>query len=178
MSSYHMRNSLIVFVAALLLMEGGATSVAETPHSLTDIRAGMESCAKRLTMGQTDQTTQKQQIKIADMLGQLIAAVENQEQQSQQQAAGQGQPGQASASQLGQGREAGQGGQTGGGSRGTDQSATQRVETAGPKSPWSTLRDRQRDPVYNAIQERFPARYQQLLEQYYKSFPAPPRAAR
>jgi hypothetical protein len=102
--------------------------------------------------------------------------VERQEQQSQQQAAGQGQPGQASASQSGQGREAGQGGQTGGGSRGTDQNARQHADISGPQSPWNTLRDRQRDPVYNAIQQRFPARYQQLLEQYYKSFQQSPAA--
>ena len=40
----------------------------------------------------------------------------------------------------------------------------------GPQSPWSRLRDRQRDPAFSAIKEKFPARYQKLIEQYYKSF--------
>jgi hypothetical protein len=167
----------LVTVLAILLSASSLTAT-DTPPSLAQIRAGMESCAEQLKRGQTDQTTQQQQTKTADMLGVLIAAIEKQEQQSQQQAAGQGQPGQASASQSGQGREAGQGGQTGGGSRGAAQNAAQAAENAGPQSPWSTLRDRQRDPVYNAIQERFPARYQQLLEQYYKSFQEPPRVPR
>ena len=45
-----------------------------------------------------------------------------------------------------------------------------RLQRGGPQSPWSQLRDKERDPVYSAIKEKFPARYQQLIEQYYKSF--------
>jgi hypothetical protein len=45
-----------------------------------------------------------------------------------------------------------------------------RLHRGGPQSPWSHLRDRDRDPVFNAIKEKYPARYQQLIEQYYKSF--------
>jgi hypothetical protein len=45
-----------------------------------------------------------------------------------------------------------------------------RLHRGGPQSPWSNLRDKDRDPVYSAIKEKFPGRYQQLIEQYYKSF--------
>lgn len=91
---------------------------------------------------------------------------------------GQGEQGQSEASLTSQSRQAGQGGQTGGASQGTDQPAAQRRQFAGPASPWSKLRERERDPVLSAIQQRFPARYQQLLEQYYKSFEEPKGDAR
>ena len=41
---------------------------------------------------------------------------------------------------------------------------------SGDVSDWSKLRDRERDPAFNAIKEKFPARYKELVEQYYKSF--------
>ena len=64
----------------------------------------------------------------------------------------------------------GQEGTAGGGSKGTDGDSVKRLHRGGPQSPWSQLRDKQRDPVFNAIKDKFPGRYQQLIEQYYKSF--------
>ena len=57
-----------------------------------------------------------------------------------------------------------------GGSKGIDSDTVKRLTRGGPQSPWSRLREKDRDPVYSAIKEKFPARYQQLIEQYYKSF--------
>ena len=54
--------------------------------------------------------------------------------------------------------------------RGSTATRVKRLHRGGPQSPWSHLRDKDRDPVFNAIKEKFPARYQQLIEQYYKSF--------
>ena len=61
-------------------------------------------------------------------------------------------------------------GKSGGGSKGIDSDTVKRLHRGGPTSPWSHLRDKDRDPVFNAIKEKYPARYQQLIEQYYKSF--------
>ena len=79
---------------------------------------------------------------------------------------GKGNEGESQAEGEGQG----QGGKSGGGSKGTDTDAAKKLHRGGPQSPWSQLRDRERDPVFNAIKEKYPARYQQLIEQYYKSF--------
>ena len=80
----------------------------------------------------------------------------------------QGKGGEGDSQAKGEGQ--GQGGRSGGGSKGIDSDAVKRLHRGGPQSPWSHLRDKDRDPVYSAIKEKFPARYQQLIEQYYKSF--------
>ena len=79
---------------------------------------------------------------------------------------GKGSEGESQAKGEGQGQQ----GTSGGGSKGTDSDTVKRLHRGGPTSPWSQLRDRERDPVFNAIKEKYPARYQQLIEQYYKSF--------
>jgi hypothetical protein len=35
-----------------------------------------------------------------------------------------------------------------------------------PASPWSRLRDRSRDPANNALKEKLPARYRDIVEKY------------
>jgi hypothetical protein len=35
-----------------------------------------------------------------------------------------------------------------------------------PASPWSRLRDRARDPANNAVKEKLPARYRDIVEKY------------
>ena len=35
-----------------------------------------------------------------------------------------------------------------------------------PASPWSRLRDRSRDPANNAVKEKLPARYRDIVERY------------
>ncbi len=35
-----------------------------------------------------------------------------------------------------------------------------------PASPWSRLRDRSRDPANNAIKEKLPAKYRDIVEKY------------
>ena len=78
-----------------------------------------------------------------------------------------GQGGRRQSQAQGQGSQSGN---SGGGSKGIDSDTVKRLHRGGPQSPWSQLRDKDRDPVYSAIKEKFPARYQQLIEQYYKSF--------
>jgi tetratricopeptide (TPR) repeat protein len=140
--------------------------------TLTDVHLRMDYSRRKLALYDTGQQTREQQSRIIDILGQLIKQAEEREcncrgggggGQSQKQ----GQAGEAQGQARGEGE---QGGTQGGGSRGIDADALKRLHRGGPQSPWSQLRDRSRDPVYSAIKEKFPARYQQLIEQYYRSF--------
>lgn len=44
------------------------------------------------------------------------------------------------------------------------------TERRGPGGEWGKLRDKQREPVLNTLQERFPPRYRQLVDRYFQSF--------
>jgi hypothetical protein len=44
------------------------------------------------------------------------------------------------------------------------------VHSGGPRAPWADLRNKAReDETFTALKDRFPARYRQLIEQYYRS---------
>ena len=144
--------------------------------TLSDVQLRMDYSRRKLGLEDTGKDTREQQDKIISMLAKLIKEAEEKEAQSKssskskekQQGEGQGQGSEGDS--QGQGEGQGQGGQSGGGSKGTDGEAVKRLHRGGPQSPWSHLRDKERDPVYSAIKEKFPGRYQQLIEQYYKSF--------
>jgi tetratricopeptide (TPR) repeat protein len=136
--------------------------------SLWDVLERMEFSGRKLSLEDSGKQTREQQDKIVDMLAKLIKEAEEQECQGQGGSSGQAQrpsagtPGQPKANSGSSGESAG-GGQS-------DTDAVRRAFRGGPQSPWSRLRDRERDPAFNAIKEKFPNRYQQLIEQYYKSF--------
>jgi tetratricopeptide (TPR) repeat protein len=141
--------------------------------TLSDVSLRMEFSRRKLSLEDTGSETRQQQDKIIEILAKLIKEAEEREcnckgggsGSGQKKSQGKGSEGDSQA--QGQGK---QGGNTGGGSKGTDSDAVKRLQRGGPQSPWSHLRDKDRDPVYSAIKEKFPARYQQLIEQYYKSF--------
>jgi tetratricopeptide (TPR) repeat protein len=139
--------------------------------TLSDVHLRMDYSRRRLVLEETGAETREQQDKIVEILGKLIQEAQERESKSQGGGSGksqkQGRPGESQGQAQGEGS---QGGATGGGSKGTDTEALNRLHRGGPQSPWSKLRDKERDPVYSAIKEKFPARYQQLIEQYYKSF--------
>jgi len=139
--------------------------------TLSDVHLRMDYSRRRLVLEETGVETRQQQDKIVEILGKLIQEAEERESKSKGGGSGksqkQGQPGESQGQAPGEGS---QGGATGGGSKGIDTDALNRLHRGGPQSPWSKLRDKERDPIYSAIKEKFPARYQQLLEQYYKSF--------
>jgi tetratricopeptide (TPR) repeat protein len=135
--------------------------------SITDIQQRMDFSRRKLQLEDTGEGTQSQQDKIVALLGDLIKKVEEQESQgsntnqsseSQSQGEGQQQP----SDKPGES-------QTGGGSKNPNGIAKRSFDN-GPASEWSRLRDRSRDPAFSAIKEKYPARYQKLIEQYYKSF--------
>jgi hypothetical protein len=166
-----MRLLVSLLTSATLVGAAAADEPSPTNPSLPAAQSKMQAIQRRLEQGDTGSDTRRAQTQVIDVLTSLIELAEQREKASQSAAAAQG-PGQnqspnaASPSQ----NPGAQSGQTGGGSQGSDTVASLPQTRAGPQSPWSTLRDKQRDPVFNAIQEKFPARYQQLIEQYYKSF--------
>jgi tetratricopeptide (TPR) repeat protein len=142
--------------------------------TLSDVSLRMEFSRRKLSLEDTGTETRQQQDKIIEILAALIKKAEECECNCKGGGSGSGQgkkqgKGSEGDSQA-QGQGQSQGGSTGGGSKGTDSDAVKRLQRGGPQSPWSHLRDKDRDPVYSAIKEKFPARYQHLIEQYYKSF--------
>jgi tetratricopeptide (TPR) repeat protein len=142
--------------------------------TLSDVSLRMEFSRRKLSLEDTGDETRGQQEKIVEILAKLIKEAEEKECNCKGGGSGQGQSkkqgkgGEGESQAQGEGQ--GQGGSSGGGSKGIDTDTVKRLQRGGPRSPWSNLRDKERDPVYSAIKEKFPARYQQLIEQYYKSF--------
>jgi tetratricopeptide (TPR) repeat protein len=142
--------------------------------TLSDVYTRMDFSRRRLALEDSGGDTRSEQQKIVSILEKLIKEAEESEASGKGEGKGKGKKqgkagGEGQAEGQGEGQN-GQGGTSGGGSKGIDSAATERLHRGGPQSPWSELRDRERDPVFNAIKEKFPGRYQQLIEQYYKSF--------
>jgi tetratricopeptide (TPR) repeat protein len=137
------------------------------PETITDVFERMDFARRRLAREQTGESTQEQQNKVVDILAKLIKEAE--ERECNCQGGGQGEGQSESQGQNGGGEGEGQGGD---GSGSNDKSLGPVVKKIyrGPQSPWSQLRDKERDPAYSAIKEKFPARYEKLIEQYYRSF--------
>jgi tetratricopeptide (TPR) repeat protein len=140
--------------------------------TLSDVHLRMDFSRRKLSLEDTGSETRLQQDKIIDILAKLIKESEERECNCRGGgSSGQGKKQGPAGESQGQGPgEGSQSGQSGGGSKGIDSDTVKRLHRGGPQSPWSRLRDKDRDPVYSAIKEKFPARYQQLIEQYYKSF--------
>jgi len=137
--------------------------------SMSDVHQRMEFSRRQLQVRDTGNRTQEEQEKIVAMLAQLIEKAEESECQG---GGACNKPGESQAQGQGQKPAEGQGeGQSGGGSRNPNGVARRSFDD-GPASEWSRLRDRSRDPAFNAIKDKYPPRYQQLIEQYYRSFQA------
>ena len=130
--------------------------------SMADVYDRMDYVRRRLQLTESGEKTQKQQDSIIAMLTKLIKVAEECECQ--------GGGGSGSSGQDGEGADGNQGQGNSGGNSQNQNGVVRRTYQRGPESPWSQLRDRQRDPAYSAIKEKFPARYEALIEQYYKSF--------
>ena len=135
--------------------------------SLGDIFQRMEFSRRRLTLERTDQQTKIEQDNIVKMLNTMIKKAEDQEKKGQ---CNSQKPGEQQKPSEGSGKKDGKGKSNNGqGSKNPDGFA-KRTFGNGDASDWSKLRDRERDPAFNALKEKFPARYKELVEQYYKSF--------
>ena len=135
--------------------------------SLGDIFQRMEYSRRRLTLEKTDQQTKIEQQNIVKMLNAMIKKAEDQEKKGNCNC---NKPGDQQQPSEGQSKSEGQGKSNNGqGSKNPDGFA-KRTFGNGDASDWSKLRDRERDPAFNALKEKFPARYKELVEKYYKSF--------
>jgi len=132
--------------------------------TMADVYDRMDFSRRRLMQEASGKQTQEQQDKIIAMLAKLIKQAEEKECNCSGSGSGEGQKDGKEGEGEGQGKSG-----KGGGSKNQDGKVV-RTYNRGPQSPWSKLRDRQRDPAYSAIKEKFPARYQKLVEQYYESF--------
>ena len=135
---------------------------------LDDVYQRMDYSRRRLQLLETDEATQDQQNKIVKMLTKLIKEAEKKEcsnckggkcdkpggKPGQQQA--QSKPGQSKSSK-------------GGSSSNANGKAVVKEFENLPTSPWSRLRERSRDPANNAIKEKLPARYREVVERYMKA---------
>jgi hypothetical protein len=158
--------------AADLLANGSSASLVPT---VTELKNEFVTLGNLLVDDlRTDSSVTTQQTQAETTLERLIETLQKLQAQKRQSAtdaqADGGNKSAASGSSGKKSQAAAQGGKQGGGSKGIDTDATAAAGSAIPKNPWSQLRDKDRDPVYSAIKEKFPARYQQLIEQYYRSF--------
>jgi len=140
--------------------------------SLGDVQDRMDYSRRRLEIERSDQRTRGEQQRIVRILEKMIEEQEKKEQQQQQ---GQGQS-QGGGQSRGQGG-APQGNQTPGGP--ADQSdapegegrigALDRAPGGGDRGDWAQAREKEREQVLNAIKARYPDRYRELIERYYRS---------
>lgn len=143
---------------------------------LTDIRQRMDFSRRRLELTKTDENTQGQQQQIVAMLGKLIKeelkkensqkssgkpkdkkdkkeGKENSGDDQKQPEDGKGKPGPSKS-------------QSGGSSSNPNGVAELKTYDGSPASPWSRLRNRNRDAANNAFKDKLPARYRDLVEKY------------
>jgi len=141
-------------------------------ESIADVFEKMDFSRRKLALEDSGKRTQEEQKKIVDVLGKLIKECEEKECNckggGKGQGQGKGQQGEGQAGGGGKGKE-GQGKNGGGNAQAVDD-PLKRLTREGPQSPWSKVRDRERDPAFSALKTKFPARYEKLIEQYYKSF--------
>ncbi|HMO15348.1 MAG TPA: tetratricopeptide repeat protein [Pirellulaceae bacterium] len=132
--------------------------------SLTDVFQRMDFSRRRLELENTGEVTQEQQDEIVKMLQALIKEEEKKECSSCS-SCKDGDPNE-SEPQSAQSESPGQGQSSKGGDSRQPDGVVRRSFDNGPASPWSRLRDRNRDAANNAIKERLPSRYRNVVEKY------------
>jgi hypothetical protein len=142
--------------------------------SLRDVQALMEYSRRRLSLEVPDKETQEAQDKAVALLEKLIEKAE--EQESQGQGKGEGKKKEQGKSQgNNQSESQGSPSQSTSGQGGSDQNDQSpdkivRELRGGPRTPWDHLRNKQREEkAFAALKTQFPARYQRLVEQYFRS---------
>ena len=143
---------------------------------LSDIRQRMDFSRRRLELTKTDEDTQGQQQEIVAMLGQLIKEEKKKEQSQSSSSKPKDQKdkkqGKENSSDNQKKPEPGKGKQNPSKSQSGDSSsnangvAELKTYDDSPASPWSRLRDRNRDAANNAFKDKLPARYRELVEKY------------
>ena len=138
---------------------------------MEDVYQRMDYSRRKLSLKQPGEQTQVEQDKIVKMLAKLIKEQEKKEaSQSQQKPKDQKNTQQQQQQQQQQSKSKQQSkSQTGGTSNNPNGKVVNKAYNDGPASPWSRLRDRSRDPANNAIKDKLPARYRDIVERYYEA---------
>ncbi|MFA7235518.1 MAG: hypothetical protein WC058_01525 [Phycisphaeraceae bacterium] len=139
--------------------------------TLPDVGERMDYSRRKLALEDSGQPTREQQKKVVSILDELIKKAEEKEKQG-------GGGGGGGGGGNGQGRGSA-GGAAGGPAGGAAQStapagastigALHRTTRGEAEEQWGEARQRQRDEVLNAIKARYPERYRELVEQYYRA---------
>lgn len=134
---------------------------------LSEVYNKMEFSRRKLSLRDVGDATRARQKEIVESLAKLIAQAEDSECKCR---GGKGKSAGKKSSGKGGDPGEGEGQGKGEGKQNPTKDDVSRMKRPGPKSPWGNLRDRDRDPVFQAIQQRFPGKYSELLEEYYRSF--------
>ncbi len=139
---------------------------------LADIHRRMNFSRRRLEQQKTDPATQRQQDKIVKMLNKLIKEAEKQEASSSASNTQKPQDKNKSSKKQPAGKKPsapqpapGKSSKGAASSQANGKAEIKNYEDT-PASPWSRLRDRSRDPANNAVKEKLPARYRDIVERY------------
>lgn len=140
-----------------------------TKGKLDDVHQRMDYSRRRLDLEKTDDPTQVQQEKVVTMLTKLIKDAEKKEcsgsckncKKSGKSKPGGGKKKSGSNKQQQQKKS-----QSGKDAKAADGKAIVKTYEDTPASPWSRLRDRSRDPANNAIKDKLPAKYRDIVEKY------------
>lgn len=137
---------------------------------LKDVQRHMEFSRRRLDQRDTGEQTQEKQHKIVTMLAKLIQEEEKKECNSNCKNSNQSKSQQENPSAPQQSEDPKQGqSESGGSSSNPNGAVVEKSYDDSPASPWSRLRDRSRDPANNAIKEKLPARYRDIVEKYFEA---------
>jgi tetratricopeptide (TPR) repeat protein len=137
---------------------------------LRDVQRHMEFSRRRLDQQDTGESTQEKQRKIVNMLAKLIQEEEKKEANASSKNSEKQQSPQENPSAPQQSQDSQQGSSdTGGSSSNANGQVIEKAYEDLPASPWSRLRDRSRDPANNAIKEKLPARYRNIVERYFEA---------
>lgn len=135
---------------------------------LDDVYQRMDYSRRRLELIETDETTQTEQDKIVKMLTKLIKEEEKKECSSNCKKDSKSDASKKAAEEKQAQKKPGESkkSQKGGTSNNPNGKAVAKSYADSPASPWSRLRDRARDPANNAVKEKLPARYRDIVEKY------------
>jgi tetratricopeptide (TPR) repeat protein len=158
-----------MLVGALHMIEQLA---AVQDGTLMDVEGRMDFSRRRLELARTADETQGQQKKIITILDKLIEQAEQNEQSG-----GGGGNSDGSGGPNGPGGGQAQGNQQSGGPAQNSTAPVgearlgdlHRVHRGDPSDTWGNRPDKEREEVLNALKTRFPDRYRELVEQYYRS---------
>ena len=136
---------------------------------LDDVHQRMEYSRRRLGLEKTNDPTQGEQEKVVTMLTKLIKKAEKKECSGSCKNCNK--PGQKKKPSAGQKPKSGKQSQSkksqsSKDAKAADGKAVVKTYEDTPASPWSRLRDRSRDPANNAIKEKLPAKYRDIVEKY------------